>query len=101
VRVLVIDNYDSFTWNLVQYLQALGAEVTVRRNDALSEPALAAALAGADRLLISPGPGRPEDSGISLAALRAAAGRLPILGVCLGTRPSPSSSGGRWWRRRR
>lgn len=80
--VLVIDNYDSFTFNLVQYLQMLGAEVEVRRND---EGDLAALIALNPRhLLISPGPGRPEDAALSLAAIRHFSGRIPVLGVCLG-----------------
>ncbi len=91
--VLVIDNYDSFTWNLVQYLQQLGAEVVVRRND---ECPLAALLALApSHLLISPGPGRPEDSGLSLAAIRHFAGRIPLLGVCLGHQALAWLAGGR------
>jgi anthranilate synthase/aminodeoxychorismate synthase-like glutamine amidotransferase len=79
-RILVIDNYDSFVYNLVQYLGQLGVEPVVHRNDALS---VAEALAvGADGILISPGPGRPDDAGISLEVIAEAA--VPVLGVCLG-----------------
>ena len=82
VRMLLIDNYDSFTYNLVQAFAAMGAEVLVYRNDALSvDEALALA---PTHLVISPGPGRPEDAGMSLAMIEAFAGRIPILGVCLG-----------------
>lgn len=81
-RVLMIDNYDSFTWNLVQYLQELGAEVEVRRNDEISLDDIAAM--PLDRLMISPGPCTPNEAGISMAAIERFAGRLPILGVCLG-----------------
>lgn len=82
MRLLVIDNYDSFTWNLVQAFQVLGAEVVVRRND---EVDVSAALAfNADGLVISPGPGAPRDAGVSLPLISAALGRLPLLGVCLG-----------------
>jgi anthranilate synthase/aminodeoxychorismate synthase-like glutamine amidotransferase len=80
MNVAVIDNYDSFTYNLVQYLAELGAEPAVFRNDAV-EPA---ALASYDALVISPGPGTPADAGISIAAVRELSGTLPILGVCLG-----------------
>jgi anthranilate synthase/aminodeoxychorismate synthase-like glutamine amidotransferase len=82
-RVLVVDNYDSFVYNLVQYLGELGADPVVHRNDALT---VAEALALApDAVLISPGPGRPEHAGISCALIEAAAAqRLPVLGVCLG-----------------
>jgi anthranilate synthase component II len=81
-RVLVVDNYDSFVYNLVQYLGELGAEPVVHRNDALTvEDALALGAAG---ILLSPGPGRPEDAGILCDLVRAAAGRVPVLGVCLG-----------------
>ncbi len=81
-RVLVIDNYDSFVYNLVQYLGELGAEPVVHRNDALTvEEALALDVVG---ILLSPGPGRPEDAGILCDLVRAAAGRVPLLGVCLG-----------------
>ena len=82
-RVLVIDNYDSFVFNLVQYLGELGAEPIVHRNDALSvDEALAI---GADAILLSPGPGRPEHAGIMCALIPEAAGRgVPVLGVCLG-----------------
>jgi anthranilate synthase/aminodeoxychorismate synthase-like glutamine amidotransferase len=82
VRVLVIDNYDSFVYNLVQYLGELGAEPIVHRNDALS--AADAAALDVDAVLLSPGPGRPEDAGIMPELIRLAAGRRPILGVCLG-----------------
>jgi anthranilate synthase component 2 len=82
-RILVVDNYDSFTWNLVHYLRALGAEVRVERNDALS--AAEAVATGAEGILISPGPGTPEGAGISLALVAACAeARRPLLGVCLG-----------------
>lgn len=81
--ILVIDNYDSFTWNLVHYLRELGAAVEVARNDALS--AAQAMASGAEALLISPGPGAPEDAGISLELVGlCAAARRPLLGVCLG-----------------
>ena len=80
--IAVIDNYDSFTYNLVQYLGTLGAEVHVRRNDAVTVAELQALpLTG---LLISPGPGEPRDAGVSEDAIRALAGKVPILGVCLG-----------------
>jgi anthranilate synthase component 2 len=80
--LLMIDNYDSFTYNLVQYLGELGAEVEVRRNDAID-------IAGIERLapagiVVSPGPCTPNEAGISMEAVRAFAGRIPILGVCLG-----------------
>jgi anthranilate synthase/aminodeoxychorismate synthase-like glutamine amidotransferase len=81
-RILVIDNYDSFVYNLVQYLGELGAEPVVYRNDALSvEEALQLE---PDGILISPGPGRPTGAGISLDLIAAAAGNVPVLGVCLG-----------------
>ena len=80
--VLLIDNYDSFTFNLYQYLRLLGAEVETVRNDALSEAQLLALRPR--HILISPGPGRPEESRLSLAAIRHFAGLVPILGVCLG-----------------
>lgn len=81
-RVLVIDNYDSFVYNLVQYLGELGAEPLVRRHDAIDIEG-ADALAP-DAVLISPGPGRPEDAGLSNAVISHFAGRVPVLGVCLG-----------------
>ena len=81
-RVLVIDNYDSFVYNLVQYIGELGAEPIVHRNDAI-DVATIEALAP-DAILISPGPGRPEDAGISCEVIRTFGGRIPLLGVCLG-----------------
>ncbi|MEJ2171388.1 MAG: anthranilate synthase component II [Woeseiaceae bacterium] len=82
VRMLLIDNYDSFTYNLVQAFAALGADVAVFRNDAID---VAQALAlEPTHLVISPGPGRPEDAGISLTMIEAFARSLPVLGVCLG-----------------
>ena len=80
--VLIIDNYDSFTHNLVQYLGELGAEVQVVRNDATSVEAIAASRPG--RIVISPGPGRPEHAGMTMAAIRQLGSTIPILGVCLG-----------------
>ena len=92
VRMLLIDNYDSFTYNLVQAFAALGAEVIVYRNDAITvEEALQLNLT---HLVISPGPGRPEDAGVSVAMIAAFAGRLPILGVCLGHQCLVSHFGG-------
>jgi anthranilate synthase/aminodeoxychorismate synthase-like glutamine amidotransferase len=80
--VLVIDNYDSFTYNLVQYLGELGAEVRVMRNDLVTVSDVANAKA--DRIVISPGPGRPEHAGVTMDVIRALGERTPILGVCLG-----------------
>jgi len=81
--ILVVDNYDSFTWNLVHYLRELGAQVRVERNDALT--AAEALASGAQAFLISPGPGTPDEAGISLELVAAcAATRRPLLGVCLG-----------------
>lgn len=81
-RLLLVDNYDSFTYNLVQAFMVLGAEVLVHRNDAITiEQALALA---PTHLCISPGPGTPQDAGISMKMIEAFAGRLPIFGVCLG-----------------
>jgi para-aminobenzoate synthetase component 2 len=81
-RVLVIDNYDSFVYNLVQELGELGADPVVHRNDAIDVAGIRAA--APDLILISPGPGRPEDAGVSLAVIEELAGVIPILGVCLG-----------------
>src|SRR5437016_524276 len=80
--VLVIDNYDSFTYNLVQYLGELGAQVHVMRNDAGGIDEVAAVKA--DRIVISPGPGRPEDAGVTMDVIKHLGQRTPILGVCLG-----------------
>jgi anthranilate synthase component 2 len=81
--ILVVDNYDSFTWNLVHYLKELGAAVEVVRNDALS--AAEALASGAEAFLISPGPGTPDEAGVSLDLIALCAeARLPLLGVCLG-----------------
>ncbi len=90
---LLIDNYDSFTYNLVHYLGELGAATDVRRNDALGvDEALALA---PDGIILSPGPCDPDRAGICLALIRAAAGRLPILGVCLGHQAIGQAFGGR------
>ncbi len=78
----VIDNYDSFTYNLVQYLGEIGAEMKIFRNDEITVEQLA--LLRPQKLLISPGPGDPDDAGITLETIAAFAGRIPILGVCLG-----------------
>ncbi len=80
--VLVIDNYDSFTYNLVQYLGELGATVVVRRNDEATIDELRGL--GHDRVVISPGPGRPEQAGVSLEVISEFGPRMPLLGVCLG-----------------
>jgi anthranilate synthase/aminodeoxychorismate synthase-like glutamine amidotransferase len=81
-RVLVIDNYDSFVYNLVQYLGELGAEPLVHRHDELTLDEIVAL--DPDAVLVSPGPGRPEDAGLSNDVIRRFAGRRPVLGVCLG-----------------
>jgi anthranilate synthase/aminodeoxychorismate synthase-like glutamine amidotransferase len=91
--ILVIDNYDSFTYNLVQYLGELGAEVQVFRNDAISLDEMGAIKP--ERLLISPGPGVPDGAGVTLEAIRAFAGKIPILGVCLGHQAIGQAFGGR------
>ncbi|PKH23871.1 aminodeoxychorismate synthase component II [Enterobacterales bacterium CwR94] len=80
--LLIIDNYDSFTWNLYQYFCELGADVQVHRNDAITLEAMIAL--APERLVISPGPCTPNESGVSLAAISYFAGKIPILGVCLG-----------------
>jgi len=90
--VLLVDNYDSFTYNLYQYLGELGAELRVVRNDELSAEA-AMALAP-DRIVISPGPGTPDQAGITLDLIRRAAGRIPVLGVCLGHQALGQAFGG-------
>ena len=93
VRMLLIDNYDSFTYNLVQAFAAMGASVMVYRNDAITvEEALAHE---PTHLVISPGPGRPDDAGVSLSMIEAFAGRVPIFGVCLGHQSIVQQHGGR------
>jgi len=92
-RLLLIDNYDSFTYNLVQAFLVLGAEVAVYRNDALT-PAQALELAPS-HLCVSPGPGTPADAGVSMDMIRAFAGRVPVLGVCLGHQAIVEVFGGR------
>jgi anthranilate synthase/aminodeoxychorismate synthase-like glutamine amidotransferase len=92
-RVIVIDNYDSFTFNLVQYVEALGAECDVRLNDRTSTDAVAQA--APDGILLSPGPGTPDDAGVTLDTIRALAGKIPIFGVCLGHQSIAQAFGGR------
>ncbi len=91
--VVVLDNYDSFTWNLVQALGALGAEIVVHRNDAISVGYLRKLRPRG--LVISPGPGRPEAAGITVDAIRRLHGQVPILGVCLGHQALAVAFGGR------
>jgi anthranilate synthase component II len=93
VRLLIVDNYDSFTYNLAQELGELGADVEVLRNDAFTLDDLEADLP--DGVVISPGPGDPSDAGISNDVIRAVAGRLPLLGVCLGHQCIGEVYGGR------
>ena len=91
-KILVVDNYDSFTWNLVHYLEELGADTTVVRNDELTvDEALAS---GADGILLSPGPCTPNEAGICVELIRQAPEDLPILGVCLGHQSIGAAFGG-------
>lgn len=91
--IVMIDNFDSFTYNLVQYLRQLGAEVVVARNNALTVDDIEKMAPGG--IVISPGPGRPENAGVSMAAIRAFSGRIPLLGVCLGHQAIGAAFGGR------
>jgi anthranilate synthase component II len=93
IVVLLIDNYDSFTWNLAHRLGELGAEVRVVRNDAVTLDDIERL--APSQLMVSPGPGRPESAGVSVEALRRFAGRVPILGVCLGHQALAVAFGGR------
>jgi anthranilate synthase/aminodeoxychorismate synthase-like glutamine amidotransferase len=91
--LLMIDNYDSFTWNLVQYLQTLGADVQVVRNDALSVAQIEAL--APEHIVISPGPCTPNEAGVSVDVIRQLGARVPILGVCLGHQAIGQAFGGR------
>jgi anthranilate synthase component II len=93
MKLLMIDNYDSFTYNLVQYFGELGAEVEVYRNDEITLEGISARQP--DRLVISPGPCSPAEAGISVAAIQHFAGKLPILGVCLGHQSIGAALGGK------
>ncbi len=93
MKLLMIDNYDSFTYNIVQYFGELGAQVEVFRNDEITLDDIAAR--APDRLVVSPGPCSPNEAGISVAAIRHFAGRLPILGVCLGHQAIGAAFGGK------
>jgi len=97
IRLLMVDNYDSFTYNLVQYFGELGAEVEVHRNDEITVEQIDARLKAGqlDRLVISPGPCSPAEAGISVAAIQYFAGKLPILGVCLGHQAIGAAFGGK------
>jgi anthranilate synthase component 2 len=92
LKLLMVDNYDSFTFNIVQYFGELGAEVEVFRNDEITLEGIAARQP--DRLVISPGPCSPAEAGISVAAIQHFAGKLPILGVCLGHQSIGAAFGG-------
>jgi anthranilate synthase/aminodeoxychorismate synthase-like glutamine amidotransferase len=91
-RVLMIDNYDSFTYNLVQYLGELGADVTVRRNDAIGLDEIAAL--APDAIVVSPGPCTPNEAGVSVPLIKRFTGQIPILGVCLGHQAIGAAFGG-------
>ena len=91
--ILMIDNYDSFTYNLVQMMRALGAEVQVVRNDAIDVPGIAALEPAA--IVFSPGPGNPDSAGVTLDAVKAFAGKIPLLGICLGHQSIAQAFGGR------
>ena len=91
--LLVIDNYDSFTYNLVQYLGELGSDVVVHRNDAITTKEIEDL--SPERIVISPGPGTPDSAGISLELVRSFSGKLPILGVCLGHQAIGQAFGGK------
>jgi len=91
--LLMIDNYDSFTFNIVQYLAQLGEEVKVVRNDEISVADIAALRP--DRIVVSPGPCSPEEAGISVAAIKEYAGKIPLLGVCLGHQSIGAAFGGK------
>jgi len=91
--ILVIDNYDSFTYNLVQYLGELGAELTVRRNDQITVTEIESL--APERIVISPGPKTPSEAGICLDVIKTFSGRVPILGVCLGHQAIGQAFGGR------
>ncbi|MFM8865836.1 MAG: anthranilate synthase component II [Limnohabitans sp.] len=93
IKLLMVDNYDSFTFNIVQYFGELGADVEVFRNDEITLEGIAAR--APDRLVISPGPCSPAEAGISVAAIQHFAGRLPILGVCLGHQSIGAAFGGK------
>ena len=93
IRLLMIDNYDSFTYNIVQYFGELGAEVEVFRNDEITVEGIAAR--EPKRLVVSPGPCTPNEAGISVAAIQHFAGKLPILGVCLGHQAIGAAFGGK------
>ncbi len=90
--ILMIDNYDSFTYNLVQYLRQIGEAVVVRRNDAVALDEITAMAPAA--IVLSPGPGRPESAGVTLDAIRRFSGSIPILGVCLGHQSIAHAFGG-------
>jgi len=92
--LLLIDNYDSFTYNLVQYLGELGEEVEVRRNDKVSVDEIERTIRP-QRIVISPGPGTPDDAGITLKTIERFAGRIPLLGVCLGHQAIGQAFGGK------
>ncbi|MES2943263.1 MAG: aminodeoxychorismate/anthranilate synthase component II [Pseudomonadota bacterium] len=96
MKILMIDNYDSFTYNIVQYFGELGAEVQTFRNDEITIEDIAARLEAGqlDRLVVSPGPCSPAEAGISVAAIQHFAGKLPILGVCLGHQAIGAAFGG-------
>ncbi|MBF6629664.1 MAG: aminodeoxychorismate/anthranilate synthase component II [Comamonas sp.] len=96
MKLLMIDNYDSFTYNIVQYFGELGAEVTVVRNDEITLDAVIALVAekGIERIVISPGPSSPKEAGISVPAIEHFAGKLPVLGVCLGHQSIGAAFGG-------
>ena len=93
IKLLMVDNYDSFTYNIVQYFGELGADIEVFRNDEIDLEGIAAK--NPDRLVISPGPCSPAEAGISVAAIRHFAGKLPILGVCLGHQSIGAAFGGK------
>jgi anthranilate synthase/aminodeoxychorismate synthase-like glutamine amidotransferase len=92
--LLVIDNYDSFTYNLVQYFGELGAEMVVRRNDEVTVSEIEEDIRP-ERIVVSPGPGTPDEAGVSLAVIEKLAGRVPLLGVCLGHQAIGQVYGGR------